>query len=68
MVGLAARGYSVRTTRTVIEAVVLVAGILLGGKVGIGTVAFMLGIGPLVHVLIPMFDLPPKKVALEPAA
>ena len=45
--------------------VVLVAGIILGGTVGIGTVAFMLGIGPLVHVLIPLLDLPPK-VALEP--
>ncbi len=61
MVGLAARGYSVRMTRTVLEAVVLGAGILLGGKVGIGTLAFMLGIGPLVHILIPMFDLPPKR-------
>ncbi len=58
MVGLAARGYSVRVTRTVIEALVLAAGIALGGHIGIGTVAFMLGIGPLVHILIPLLDLP----------
>jgi uncharacterized membrane protein YczE len=62
MVGIAARGHSVRTTRTVLEAVVLAAGIALGGHVGIGTVAFMVGIGPLVHILIPMLDLPPKRV------
>ena len=54
-------GYSVRITRTVLEAVVLAVGILLGGKVGIGTIAFMVGIGPLVHILIPMLDLPPKR-------
>jgi uncharacterized membrane protein YczE len=70
MVGLAARGYSVRVTRTVLEAVVLAVGILLGGHIGIGTVAFVLGIGPLVHILIPMFDLPPKCRAssLDPVA
>jgi uncharacterized membrane protein YczE len=60
MVGLAARGYSVRVTRTVLEAVVMAAGILLGGRIGIGTLAFMLGIGPMVHVLIPMLDLPKR--------
>ena len=65
MVGIAARGYSVRATRTVLEAFVLAVGIVLGGDIGIGTVAFMLGIGPLVHVLIPMLDLPPKRV-VEP--
>ena len=29
-------------------------GIALGGHIGIGTLAFVVGIGPLVHVLIPM--------------
>jgi len=56
-VGLAARGYSVRVVRTVQEALVLVVGVVLGGHFGIGTVAFMLGIGPLVHVLIPRLEL-----------
>ena len=58
MIGLTARGYSVRVVRTVLEAVVLVAGIALGGHIGIGTVAFMLGIGPLIHVVIPRLELP----------
>jgi uncharacterized membrane protein YczE len=68
MVGLAARGHSVRLARTILEVVVLAAGIALGGHVGIGTVAFIVGIGPMVHVLIPMLALPKREVALEPAA
>ena len=66
MIGLAARGYSVRVTRTVLEAVVMAVGIALGGHIGIGTLAFMLGIGPMVHVLIPRLALAPKP-ALTPA-
>lgn len=57
MVGLAARGYSVRVTRTVLEAVVMACGIALGGHIGIGTLAFVVGIGPLVHVLIPRLEM-----------
>jgi uncharacterized membrane protein YczE len=57
MVGLAARGYSVRVTRTILEAVVMASGIALGGRIGIGTLAFMFGIGPLVHVLIPRLEM-----------
>jgi uncharacterized membrane protein YczE len=60
MMGLAARGLSVRVARTVIEAVVLVAGLLLGGSVGIGTLAFTFGIGPIVQALLPRFLLPPR--------
>jgi uncharacterized membrane protein YczE len=67
MVAIAARGYSVRVVRTVLEAVVLLVGAALGGHVGIGTVAFMLGIGPLVHVLIPRLEMRPPEVALAPA-
>jgi uncharacterized membrane protein YczE len=62
MVGLAARGYSVRMTRTVLEFVVMASGIALGGHIGIGTLAFMLGIGPLVHVLIPRLEMAPEPV------
>jgi uncharacterized membrane protein YczE len=58
MVGLAARGFSVRLTRTVLEAVVMCVGIVLGGHIGIGTLAFVIGIGPMVHVLIPMLEMP----------
>lgn len=54
MTGLAARGWSLRAVRTAIELVVLVAGWLLGGTVGLGTVAYALGIGPLAHLFVPM--------------
>jgi uncharacterized membrane protein YczE len=66
MVAIAARGYSVRVVRTVQEAAVLAIGIVLGGHVGIGTVAFMLGIGPLVHVLITRLSVKPQRT-LAPA-
>ena len=57
MLGLSERGISVRLARTVIELTVLVTGIVLGGPIGVGTVAFALGIGPIVQVLLPRFDL-----------
>lgn len=57
MLGLAARGVSIRAARTGIEIAVLVTGILLGGPIGLGTVAFALGIGPIVQFLLPRFDL-----------
>jgi uncharacterized membrane protein YczE len=53
MLGLERLGLSVRGARTLIEATVLVGGFLLGGAVGVGTLAFALGIGPLVQVLLP---------------
>lgn len=61
MVGLASRGYSVRMTRTVLEAVVMAVGITLGGHIGVGTLAFVIGIGPMVHVLIPMLEMPAQR-------
>jgi uncharacterized membrane protein YczE len=57
MLGLSERGVSIRVARTVIELTVLVTGIVLGGPIGLGTVAFALGIGPIVQVLLPRFDL-----------
>jgi uncharacterized membrane protein YczE len=53
MTGIVARGHSIRVVRTCIELTVLVAGWLLGGTIGIGTVAYALGIGPLAHVFVP---------------
>jgi len=53
MTGLAARGIPVGAARAGIELTVLVVGWLLGGSVGIGTVAFALAIGPLVHRTLP---------------
>ncbi len=58
MTGLARRGVPVGVARAGIEVSVLVAGWLLGGTVGAGTVAFALGIGPLVHLFLPRLSLP----------
>jgi uncharacterized membrane protein YczE len=55
MTGLAARGHSIRVVRTGLELTVLLVGWLLGGTVGVGTVAYALAIGPLAHVFIPLF-------------
>jgi uncharacterized membrane protein YczE len=49
MTALAARGYSVRVVRTVLEVSVLLAGFALGGSVGVGTLLFAFTIGPNVH-------------------
>lgn len=54
MTGIAARGHSVRLVRTLLEITVLSIGGLLGGTVGVGTVAYAVGIGPLAHVLMPL--------------
>lgn len=57
MTGLARRtGRSIRLTRTVIELTVLSAGWLLGGTVGIGTVAYALAIGPLAQLFLRVFE------------
>ncbi|HJR91688.1 MAG TPA: hypothetical protein VJ938_04565 [Acidimicrobiia bacterium] len=53
MTGIARRGPSIRLTRTLIEATVLVVGWLLGGTFGVGTVAFAVFIGPLVQFFLP---------------
>lgn len=53
MTGIARRGRSLRLTRTVIEVSALAAGWLLGGTVGVGTIAFALLMGPLVHFFLP---------------
>jgi uncharacterized membrane protein YczE len=58
MTGLAARGHSIRVVRTGIELTVLVAGWLLGGSVGAGTLLYAVSIGPLAHYLIPKLTIP----------
>lgn len=56
MTGLVRRtGWSVRVVRTSIELGVVVTGWLLGGVVGIGTIAYALAIGPLVQLMLPRF-------------
>ena len=56
MTGFAARGHSLRVVRTCIEATVLLVGWLLGGTVGVGTVAYAVCIGPLAHIFVPLFS------------
>jgi uncharacterized membrane protein YczE len=47
MTGLSARtGRSLRLVRTVIEGSAMIAGFLLGGRLGVGTVAFAALVGP----------------------
>jgi len=54
---IAGRQISIRVARTVVELTVMVAGLFLGGAVGIGTVIFMFGIGPLVQLILPRFEM-----------
>jgi uncharacterized membrane protein YczE len=49
MTGIAAKGHPIWLVRTVLELAALAAGWALGGDVGVGTVLFALGIGPLGH-------------------
>ena len=63
MTGFAARGHSLRLVRTILEVIVLVAGWLLGGTVGLGTVVYALGIGPLAQVFVPMLSVDRGKQA-----
>lgn len=59
MTGLNGRfGWPIWACRLTVEGSVLVLGWLLGGTVGIGTVVFALGIGPLVHVAMPLLATP----------
>ena len=70
MTGFARRsGWSIRKVRTIIEISVLAIGVLLGGTVGLGTVVFALGVGPVTQFflrwLVVRVDAPP--VALTEA-
>lgn len=63
MTGLVRRtGHSVRLVRTLIESSVVVGGFLLGGTLGVGTITYVLLIGPLIQHLLPRFD--GRRVAL----
>ncbi len=57
MTGIVARtGWPVRVVRTGIEVSVVAGGWLLGGNLGPGTLVYALAIGPLVHPLLPRFE------------
>jgi uncharacterized membrane protein YczE len=67
MTGLVRRtGRSVRLVRTTIEVAVVAVGWLLGGTVGIGTVAFALTIGPCVHFFLSRLRLPHPETGAGP--
>jgi uncharacterized membrane protein YczE len=66
MVGLAARGHSIRLVRTSIELTVLLTGWLLGGTVGVGTVIYAVCIGPIAHVFIPVLAIPAPAQPADP--
>lgn len=54
MTGLVRRtGWAVWLVRTLIEGGVLLVGFLLGGPVGVGTVLFAFGVGPLIGWFLP---------------
>ncbi|HUF99526.1 MAG TPA: hypothetical protein VMM60_15455 [Ilumatobacter sp.] len=56
MTGIARRtDWSIRSVRTVLELMVIAAGLALGGVAGVGTIAYALLIGPLAQWMIPKF-------------
>jgi len=58
MTGLVRRtSGSVRLVRTCIEVVVVATGFVLGGTLGFATLAFVLAIGPLVHLFMPLLHI-----------
>jgi uncharacterized membrane protein YczE len=69
MTGLVRRtGRSVWVVRTAIEVTVLTTGFVLGGSVGIGTLVYAFGIGPLIHLMIPAVNrFLPGFAATQPA-
>ena len=66
MTGLAARGHPIRVVRAGIEITVLLAGIALGGTIGVGTLAYALAIGPLVQLLLPRLTVPTPPAGPHP--
>ncbi|MDQ3957128.1 MAG: hypothetical protein M3273_02280 [Actinomycetota bacterium] len=62
MTGLASRGLSIRSARTLIELSVLGLGWALGGTVGVGTVAYAASIGPLAHLFLPILTMPRARI------
>lgn len=61
-------GLSVRVARGALEVAVVVVGWLLGGPLGLGTVAFAVLIGPAVQAAFRLFRVRPHAVAVPPAA
>ena len=68
MTGIAAKGYPLWIVRTVLELTALATGYALGGNVGVGTVLFAFGIGPLGHWFLKRFHLGVGDVDPDPSA
>ncbi len=70
MTGLGRHGVSIHVARTGIELLVLLAGVALGGSIGIGTAVFALGIGPMVQIFLPRLSMRerPAATSLDVAA
>jgi len=67
MTGLHAKlGWPVWLVRTLIEVTVLAIGWVLGGNVGIGTLAFALLIGPIANVTLPLLRVPELRAPAPP--
>ena len=64
--GVRLTGWEVRWVRMAIEGLVLVMGWILGGTIGVGTVAYALSNGPLLQIFLPMFEIRPEP-AVAPA-
>lgn len=67
MTGLARRGINVGVARFGIEMTVLIVGWLLGGTVGIGTVLFAFGMGPLIAIFLPRLSIEPLSQTKRPS-
>ncbi|GHF24843.1 YczE/YyaS/YitT family protein [Pseudolysinimonas yzui] len=64
MTGIHARtGWPIWVVRTGIEVTVLAVGFVLGGQLGVGTLAFALLIGPMVNVTLPLLRVPERPAA-----
>lgn len=54
MLGINDRGLSLQVGRIILEALILVVGILLGGQFGAGTIIFVIITGPILERLLPV--------------
>jgi uncharacterized membrane protein YczE len=68
MTGIAAKGHRLWVVRTILELSALAIGWALGGDVGIGTLLFALGIGPLGHWFLARLHLGVGGVDPDPQA
>ncbi len=53
------QGHPVASVRSTIEVSVGAVGFALGGSIGVGTLAYAVAIGPLVHYLLSRLPIPP---------